>query len=69
MKINQDKKTGDLEVYFTRNEFKAIRKHKKLTLSAVQARHASNNIMKVVMELNKYFPEDVQKLQTTSEDC
>ena len=69
MKITQDKKTGDVEVYFTVPEFKAIRKHKKLTLSAVQARHATNNIMKVVMELNKYFPEDVQKLGTTSEDC
>ena len=69
MKITQNKETGDVEVFFTVPEFKAIRKHKKLTLSAVQARHATNNIMKVVMELNKYFPEDVQKLGTTSEDC
>tara|TARA_R100001163_G_C5047736_1_gene184871 strand:+ start:930 stop:1139 length:210 start_codon:yes stop_codon:yes gene_type:complete len=68
MKITQNKETGDVEVHFSREEFKAIRKHKKIVLPAVKAKNAINNVAKVLVELNDHFPKDVQNQQTESED-
>ena len=68
MKITQDEKTGDVEVYFTRSEFKAIRKHKKIVLPAARAKDAINNVAKVLVDLNEHFPEDIKNKKTTSED-
>jgi|TARA_R110002020_G_scaffold13471_2_gene48605 hypothetical protein len=68
MKITQNEETGDVEVYFTRPEFKAIRKHKKLVFPAVRAKNAINNVAKVLVDLNEHFPEDIKTQKTTSED-
>tara|TARA_R100001163_G_C5008114_1_gene154935 strand:+ start:499 stop:726 length:228 start_codon:yes stop_codon:yes gene_type:complete len=67
MKIKQYVDTGNAELIFEEHEIKIINKQQKLILPAKAIKHFANNLMRLIAEIQKNLPEDIQK-QTTYED-
>jgi hypothetical protein len=67
MKIKQYIDTGNAELIFEEHEVKIINKQQKLILPAKAIKHLANNLMRLIAEIQKNLPEDIQK-QTTYED-
>tara|TARA_A100000171_G_scaffold35239_1_gene33757 strand:+ start:3127 stop:3333 length:207 start_codon:yes stop_codon:yes gene_type:complete len=63
MKFNQFK-DGSCDINFSKEEIKIINKYKKVHFTAEGLRHFGNSLMKMVVEFNTKFSEDVKNLQT-----
>jgi hypothetical protein len=64
MKINQNLKDGSAEIIFSDNEIDIINKKKKLFFTPEGLRHISNTLIKVVVDINSNFPEEIKKVIT-----
>ncbi len=63
MKFNQYK-DGSCDINFSEEEIKIINKYKKVHFTAEGLRHFGNSLMKMVVEFNANFSEEVKNLQT-----
>jgi|TARA_R100000455_G_C6143376_1_gene35585 hypothetical protein len=68
MKIKQNVDTGTAEIIFSWKEIWILIKHRKLKLTAEGLKDFSNILMKIVMEFNANFNEDLQKRTTDMKD-
>ena len=58
------KKDGSCDICFTEEEIKIITKNKKLHLSDEGLRHFGNILMKIIVEWQTNFTDEVKILQT-----
>ena len=64
MKINQNLKDGSAEIIFSDNEINIINKKKILFFTPEGLRHISNTLIKIVVDINSNFSEEVKKIST-----
>jgi len=62
--IFNQKKDGSCDIEFTKEELEIIAEHKKIFLPAEGLRHFGNALVKMVVDWNMNFNEDVKKLIT-----
>jgi len=70
MRFIQNADDGSCRIIFSEQEKKIINEKGEFTLDAMALRHFSNNLMRIVHEFYKLFPEEVKKAQTFEDsDC
>ena len=55
---------GSCDINFKKEEIEVINKYEKLHLSAESLRHFGNVLMRLVVEWNAKFPENIKNMQT-----
>tara|TARA_R110000751_G_scaffold177176_1_gene283477 strand:+ start:3276 stop:3512 length:237 start_codon:yes stop_codon:yes gene_type:complete len=66
MQFRQDTKDGSCDIIFSKEEIEIIKKNGKLHLSALTLKHFGNTLMKIVIDFNNYFNEDIKNSTTYS---
>ena len=65
MKFIQNKNDGACDLHFSDEEIKIIIRNKKIHFSPEFLRHFGNTLVKIVMDFNINFNEDVKNMQTS----
>lgn len=68
MRIVQNKSDGSAEINFSWKEIWTLIKHRKLKLSPYVLKDFCNILMKIALDFNKNFKEDVQRKTTPFTD-
>ena len=66
MIIKQNKKDGTAEIIFSWKEIWTLIKKRKLQFTAESFKHLINNFIKIIMEFNENFEDNLQRKTTHS---
>lgn len=58
------KKDGSCTLHFSEEEIKIIQKNKSIHFTAEGLRHFGNVLMKIIIEFNNNFDDDIAKIST-----
>lgn len=66
MIIKQNKKDGTAEIIFSWKEIWTLIKKRRLKFTAESFKHLTNNFIKIIMEFNENFDDNIQRKITDS---
>ena len=68
MEFRQYPKDGSCDLHFSDEEIKIIIQNKKIHFSPESLRHFGNALVKMVMDFNQNFNEDVKNMVTNGDE-
>ena len=63
--IFKQNENGSCDIIFSEEEIKILNKNKKIHLSDENFKHFGNTLVKMVMDWNEKFNENIKNLQTS----